>query len=34
MIERPGERHYVKLRDWESDEVLTARYGDAWGEVI
>ena len=34
VIERRGERQYAKLRDWEADEVLTARYGTTWGEVI
>lgn len=34
VVERRGARLYAKLRDWEADEVLTARYGTSWGETI
>lgn len=33
-LERRGERLAVKLRDAESNRVLTSRYGDDWGEVL
>ena len=34
LVERAGERLSVKLRDWEADAVLTARYEDGWGTVL
>ncbi len=34
IIERTGARLWFKLRDWESDDVLTRRYGDDWGVVL
>jgi capsular polysaccharide biosynthesis protein len=34
-VARRSEREqFLKLRDWEADEVLTRRYGTAWGEVV
>ena len=34
VLERGGEALWFKLRDWESDDVLTTRYGTAWGQVV
>ena len=34
VFERGGEALWFKLRDWESDDVLTRRYGTAWGQVV
>jgi capsular polysaccharide biosynthesis protein len=34
VLRRSAVSHWRKLRDWEADDVLTRRYGDAWGEVV
>lgn len=34
VLERTGGRLFVKLRDRESDDVLTTRYDDAWGSTV
>lgn len=34
IVERRGDPLLFKLRDWESDEVLTERYGDSWGRLV
>ncbi|WP_019136649.1 glycosyltransferase family 61 protein [Cellulomonas massiliensis] len=33
LLRRTGE-YYAKLRDWDADAVLDARYGDSWGRVL
>lgn len=33
-VDRGPVEYYLKVRDWEADEVLAARYGPAWGQTL
>lgn len=34
LVRRSGVHHYLKVRDWEADEILTQHHGPAWGQTL